>query len=48
MDNPIVWMAIAAGAVLAYLLVMRVFFRDSKDADRKVDLSKMKPSKDDD
>jgi hypothetical protein len=48
MDNPIVWIAIAIGAGLAYLLVVRVFFRDSKDADRKVDLSKMKPWKDDD
>jgi uncharacterized membrane protein YdjX (TVP38/TMEM64 family) len=48
MDNPIVWIAIAVGAVLAYLLVMRVFARDSKEADKKVDMSKMKPWKDDD
>jgi hypothetical protein len=38
---------IAALAVIGYLLVMRVFFRESKQLDRKIDYSKMKPWKDD-
>ena len=48
MDNPIL-IVIAIGVVLVvgYLLVMRVFFRESKELDKKVDLSKMKPWKDD-
>jgi low affinity Fe/Cu permease len=48
MDNAIVWIFVAVVAVLVYLLVMRVFFRDSKDLDKKIDHSKMKPWKDDD
>jgi hypothetical protein len=30
-----------------YLLVMRVFFRESKELDKKIDYSKMKAWKDD-
>ena len=37
----------AVVVVAAYLLVMRVFFRDSKELDRKIDYSKMKEWKDD-
>jgi hypothetical protein len=48
MGNPLLWIAIAFVAVLAYMLVMRVLARNSKEADRKVDPSKMKPWKDDD
>ena len=39
---------VAILAVVAYLLVMRVFFRDSKELDRKIDLSRMKQWKDED
>ena len=47
MDPTIVWIvAIAAGLVVMYLVVMRVFFRDSKDLDKKIDYSKMKEWKD--
>ena len=35
-------------AVVGYILVMRVFYRDSKALDSKIDLSKMKEWKDDD
>lgn len=48
MRNPLLWIAIAFVAVIAYMLVMRVLARSSKEADRKVDHSKMKPWKDDD
>ena len=39
---------IAAILVIGYLLVMRVFFRNSRSLDQQVDLSKMKVWKDDD
>jgi hypothetical protein len=39
---------IAAILVLGYLLVMRVFFRNSRELDQHVDLSKMKVWKDED
>ncbi len=50
MDPEFVWIAItiAIVCVLGYFLVMRVFFKDSKELDKKIDLSKMKPWKDDD
>jgi hypothetical protein len=38
---------IAAILVIGYLLVMRVFFRNSKQLDSQVDLTKMKVWKDD-
>ena len=49
MDHRIVWIAAGAGlvAVILYVLVMRVFFRDSKALDEKIDYAKMKPWKDD-
>lgn len=50
MDHRIVFIAVAVAVVVVvlYLLVMRVFYRDSKAADRKIDYSKMKEWKDDD
>ncbi len=50
MDHRIVLIAAAVGVlvVIGYLLVMRVFYRDSKAQDAKIDLSKMKEWKDDD
>ena len=50
MDNRIVLISVVVAviAVLGYLLVMRVFFRESKELDKKIDHSKMKEWKDDD
>ena len=50
MDHRIVLISVvvAVVAVLGYLLVMRVFFRESKELDKKIDHSKMKEWKDDD
>jgi len=49
MDPKIVWIvAIAAGLAIGYLVVMRVFFRESKDLDKKIDYAKMKEWKDED
>ena len=50
MDHRIVLISVvvAVVAVLGYLLVMRVFFRESKELDKKIDFSKMKEWKDDD
>jgi low affinity Fe/Cu permease len=46
--NVILLTLVAAVVVVAgYLLVMRVFFRDSKELDKKIDYSKMKEWKDD-
>ena len=39
---------IAVVLVIGYLLVMRVFFKDSQDLDKKIDYSKMKEWKDED
>ena len=39
---------IAAILVIGYLLVMRVFFRQSRELDSHVDLSRMKVWKDED
>jgi hypothetical protein len=48
MDPKIVWIvAIAAGLAIGYLVVMRVFFRESKELDKKIDYAKMKAWKDD-
>ena len=44
-----VWLVLAAiGAVAVYLLVMRVFYRDSREADKHIDYSKVREWKDDD
>jgi hypothetical protein len=48
MDQQILMFAIIAVAlVLGYFVVMRVFYRDSKQLDKQVDLTKMKVWKDD-
>jgi hypothetical protein len=48
MDNAVlVALAVGVAVVVGYLLVMRVFFKDSKDLDKKIDYSKMKEWKDD-
>ena len=48
--NQVVLIAIgvAVAVVAGYLLVMRVFFKDSKELDKKIDYSKMKEWKDED
>ena len=50
MDHRIVLISVVVAiiAVIGYLLVMRVFFRESKELDKKIDYSKMKEWKDDD
>lgn len=49
MDHHVAIISLAVGivVVVGYLLVMRVFFRDSKELDRKIDLTKMKKWQDD-
>lgn len=48
MDPRIMIFAIVAAVlVLGYFVVMRVFYRDSKQLDQQVDLTKMKVWKDD-
>jgi low affinity Fe/Cu permease len=48
--NQVVMIAVVVGilVVAGYLLVMRVFFRDSKELDKKIDYAKMKEWKDED
>lgn len=50
MDHRIALIAIgvAIAAVAVYVLVMRVFFKDSKELDKTIDYSKMKEWKDED
>ncbi len=44
-----VWIGLGAlVVVVGYLLVMRVFFRQSKAVDKTTDYSKIKPLKDED
>jgi low affinity Fe/Cu permease len=43
-----IFVAVALGLVVLYFLVMRVFFRDSKALDKKIDYTKMKKWKDED
>ena len=49
MDHRIVLISVVVAviAVLGYLLVMRVFFRESKELDKKIDYAKMKKWEDD-
>ncbi len=49
MDHRIVFIAVGVAlvAVIGYLLVMRVFYRESAELDKHVDLSKMKKWRDD-
>jgi len=48
--SPIVMIAVAVAffVVAGYLLVMRVFFKESKELDKKIDYSKMKEWKEED
>ncbi len=48
--NQVVMIAVGVAVVVVagYLLVMRVFFKDSKELDKKIDYSKMKEWKDED
>ena len=50
MNQHVVMIALVVGVlvVAGYLLVMRVFFRESKDLDKKIDYSKVKEWKDED
>ena len=47
--NHIVMISVGVGVlvVLGYLIVMRVFFTESEELDKKIDYSKMKEWKDD-
>jgi low affinity Fe/Cu permease len=40
--------AVAIVVVVGYLLVMRVFFRQSREVDKQIDYSKIRPIKDED
>ena len=40
--------AIALGIAGLYFLVMRVFYKEGKELDKKIDYSKVKPWKDED
>lgn len=48
MDHNIVFIAggVALVVVIGYAIVMRIFYRDSAELDRKIDYSKMKEWKD--
>ena len=48
--NQVVTIALVVGLLVVggYLLVMRVFFKESKELDKKIDYSKMKEWKDED
>ena len=50
MDHQIVLIAVAVAlvVVVGYVVVMRVFFRESTELDKKIDYSKMKEWKEDD
>ena len=47
--NNVVFIALGVGAfvVVAYVVVLRVFFKDSQELDKKIDYGKMKKWKDD-
>jgi low affinity Fe/Cu permease len=48
--NNVMVIALGVGVivVVGYVLVVRVFFKDSKELDKKIDYAKMKEWKDDD
>ena len=49
MDRAVlVALLVGVAVVVAYLVVMRVFFNESKSLDRKIDYSKMREWKDED
>jgi len=43
-----IFLAVAAVIVVGYFVVMRVFFKESKELDKKIDYGKMKEWKDED
>jgi hypothetical protein len=47
--NPVVLIALGVGAivVVGYVLVVRVFFKESAELDKKIEYGKMKKWKDD-
>ena len=47
-NTVLILLAIAAVIVIGYFVVMRVFFKESKELDKKIDYSKMKEWKDED
>jgi hypothetical protein len=49
MDHHIVFIAVGVAlfAVVGYIIVMRIFYRDSAKLDKSIDYSKMKEWKDD-
>ncbi|HEV8097375.1 MAG TPA: hypothetical protein VGP71_16730 [Burkholderiales bacterium] len=48
MSTPLwILLAVVVFVVLAYFVVMRVFFQRSREADKHVDFSKIRPWKDD-
>jgi low affinity Fe/Cu permease len=50
MDHRIVFIAVGVAllAVVGYILVMRIFYRESAEMDKSIDYSKMKEWKDED
>ena len=47
--NTTLWLVLAAvGVAAVYLLVMRVFYRDSREADKHIDYGKVREWKDED
>jgi low affinity Fe/Cu permease len=44
----LIFAAVAAVIVILYFVTMRVFFKESKELDKKIDYGKMKEWKDDD
>ena len=44
----LIFLAIAAVIVAGYFITMRVFFKESKELDKKIDYGKMKKWKDED
>jgi hypothetical protein len=44
----LVFAGVAALVVILYFVTMRVFFKESKELDKKIDYSKMKEWKDED
>jgi hypothetical protein len=47
-DNTLwIFLIVAAVVVVGYLVTMRVFFRQSREIDKKTDFSKIPPLKDD-
>ncbi len=49
MDHAVeISLAVGLAVVVLYVIVMRIFFRDSQALDRKIDYSKMKKWEDED